>query len=228
MPRQKRVDEAGVCYHAINRGNARQEIFHKPEDYEAFIRVLAQGLEKYSVELFSFSLMPNHWHLVLRPQKDGQMGRLLRWVTATHSLRYHAHYHTRGEGHIYQSRYKSFPVQADTHFYVLCRYVERNPLRANLVTKAEAWRYGSLYRWNQPTEPLPRILSPWPVPRLPNWNQRVNEPISEKELSALRICVNRGRPFGDDPWTEKMANKHGIWATFRPVGRPRKKQKPAE
>ena len=97
MPSQNRIAEAGFCYHAINRGNARQEIFHKPEDYEAFIRVLAEGLEKYPVELFSFSLMPNHWHLVLRPQKDGQMGRLLRWVTATHSLRYHAHYHSRGE-----------------------------------------------------------------------------------------------------------------------------------
>ena len=106
----------------------------------------------------------------------------------------------------------------------VCRYVERNPLRANLVTKAEEWRYGSLYRWNQPTEPLPRILSPWPIPRLPNWNQHVNEPISEKELSALRTCVNRGRPYGDDRWTEKMADKHGVWATLRPVGRPRKKK----
>lgn len=87
MPRQKRADEAGVIYHAINRGNARQKIFLKQEDYDAFIRVLAEGLEKYPVELFSFTLMPNHWHLVVRPQQDGQMGRLLRWVTATHSLR---------------------------------------------------------------------------------------------------------------------------------------------
>ena len=152
------------------------------------------------------------------------MGSLLRWVTATHSLRYHAHYQPRGEGHIYQARFKSFPVQDDIHFYVLCRYVERNPLRANLVTKAEEWRYGSLYRWNQPTEPLPRILSSWPIPRLPNWNQHVNHPISEKELSALRTCVNRGRPYGDDQWTETMADKHGVWATLRPVGRSRKKK----
>ncbi len=83
--------------------------------------------------------MPNHWHLVLRPQKDGQMERMLRWVTATHSLRYHAYYHTRGEGHNYQARFKSFPVQNDSHFYVLCRYVERNPMRTNLVRRAEDW-----------------------------------------------------------------------------------------
>ena len=77
MPRQKRVDVAGVTYHAINRGNARLTIFQKPEDYDAFIRVMAKGLEKCQVELFAFTLMPNHWHLVLRPGKDGEMGRLL-------------------------------------------------------------------------------------------------------------------------------------------------------
>lgn len=228
MPRQKRADEAGVIYHAINRGNARQKIFLKQEDYDAFIRVLAEGLEKYPVELFSFTLMPNHWHLVVRPQQDGQMGRLLRWVTATHSLRYHGHYRTRGEGHIYQSRFKSFPVQDDTHFYVLCRYVERNPLRANLVKHAEDWQYGSLFRWNQSAEPLPKILSPWPIPRLPNWIQRVNEPLGEKELNAIRTCVNRGRPFGDEQWTDEVAEKHGLWFTMRPVGRPRKKRTPAK
>ena len=98
MPRQKRADEAGVIYHAINRGNLRAELFHKPEDYFAFTRVLAEGLEKYPVELFASTLMPNHWHLILRPAEDGQIGRLLQWVTATHSLRIHAHYHTRGQG----------------------------------------------------------------------------------------------------------------------------------
>ena len=91
MPRQPRADEAGMIYHALNRGNRRQTIFHKDEDYEAFIRVLAEGLAKCAVEIFAFTLMPNHWHLVLRPGRDGQMGAFLRWVTATHTLRSHAH-----------------------------------------------------------------------------------------------------------------------------------------
>ena len=108
-----------MIYHAINRGNARSAIFHKPDDYDSFLRVLAEGLEKYQIDLFSFVLVPNHWHLVLRPGQDGEIGKLLRWVTATHSMRYHAH--TRGYGHIYQSGFKSFPVQDDAHFYVLCR-----------------------------------------------------------------------------------------------------------
>ena len=139
MPGQKRADEAGAIYHALNRGNARQTIFHKNEDYEAFLRALGEGLQRYPVELFSFTLMPNHWHMVLRPAENGLMGRLLRWVTATHTQRYHAHYHTSGEGHLYQSRFKSFPVADDDHFLVVCRYVERNPLRARLVQRAEDW-----------------------------------------------------------------------------------------
>ncbi len=223
MPRQKRDDRAGQIYHALNRGNLRQTIFKKDPDYEAFLNVLADGLERYSVEIFCFTLMPNHWHIILRPRQDGQMGRLLRWVTSTHTLRYHGHYQTRGGGHLYQSRFKSFPIQSDEHFFVACRYVERNPLRARLVKSAKDWRYGSLWRWNQPNEPDPPILSPWPLARLPNWNRRVDTPLSASELKAVRVCVQRGRPLGDEVWVEEVAERHGLWHTLRPAGRPRKR-----
>jgi len=226
MPRQKRADAAGVIYHALNRGNARQRIFRKDEDYDAFIQVVGEGLQKYDVELFSFTLMPNHWHLVVRPGKDGELGRMLRWVTATHTLRYHSHNHTRGEGHVYQSRFKSFPIQDDAHFYVVCRYVERNALQAKLVAKAELWKHGSLYRWNLPSEPKPKVLSPWPIARLPNWIARVNQALTAKELKALRTSVQRGQPYGDSTWIEETANKYNLWSTLRPVGRPKKVQEP--
>jgi putative transposase len=224
MPRQKRVDQAGSIYHALNRGNRRQTIFHKTEDYEAFLRVLGEGLERYPVELFSFTLMPNHWHIVLRPSENGQMGRLLRWVTATHTQRYHAHYHTSGEGHLYQARFKSFPVADDDHFLVVCRYVERNPLRAHLVLRSEDWQYGSLWRWNQKSEPPPKLLSPWPIARTPNWIERVHQPLSEKELAALRTCVQRGRTFGDEGWVQQVAERSGLGYTLRARGRPRKQK----
>lgn len=225
MPRQKRADEAGSIYHALNRGNARQAIFRKDADYAAFLRVLGEGIQRYPVELFAFTLMPNHWHMVLRPSDDGLMGRMLRWVTATHTQRYHAHYHTSGDGHLYQSRFKSFPVADDDHFLVVCRYVERNPLRANLVERAEDWPFGSLWRWARRPERPPNLLSIWPIPRTPNWIERVNQPLSELELAALRTCVHRGRPYGDAAWTEDVAKRTGMTHTLRPRGRPRKSEK---
>ncbi|WP_010584092.1 transposase [Schlesneria paludicola] len=142
MTQPPRADEAGGLYHTLNRGNGRQEIFHKPEDIAAFERVLAEGLAFYDVTLFCFQLMPNHWHLALRPNADGELSRVMRWITATHTMRYRAHYHTSGEGHVYQARFKSFPIQDDAHFLAVCRYVERNAVRAGLVKQAEDSRWG--------------------------------------------------------------------------------------
>ena len=192
MGRVPRADEAGGLYHALNRGNSRSEIFHKEADYEAFERILAEGLENYDVQLYCYQLMPNHWHLVLRPNKDGEMSKFMRWITATHTMRYRAHYHTLGEGHVYQGRFKS----------------------------AEEWRWGSLWRWLQPTEPSPVLLSPWPIPRLPYWVDKVNEPLTDRELQAVRKSAQRGSPFGDSSWLESTVDRLGLRSTLRPRGRP--------
>lgn len=84
MPRQKRTDEAGVIYHALNRGNDRKKIFRKDEDYEAFIRILHEGLERYPIELFAFTLIPNHWNIVLRPVGRPRKKRAGASVTDSH------------------------------------------------------------------------------------------------------------------------------------------------
>ena len=222
MGRPKRADERGGIYHALNRGNSRRELFRKPEDFDAFERILADGLSKYPCQILAYQLMPNHWHFVLRPTEDGGMSDFLRWVSLTHTMRHHAHYHTAGEGHLYQGRFKSFPVQDDDHFFVVCRYVERNALRAGLVSRAESWRFGSLARWLTKPEPKPKLLSPWPVPRFPRWASRVNEPLNQKELDAVRWSIKRGSPFGQENWIESTARRLGLESTLRPRGRPRK------
>ena len=96
-------------------------------DIEAFERILDEGLQIHRVELYSFQLMPNHYHLVLRPLVDGVMSRFMGWVGGTHTMRYHAGYHTSGMGHVYQQRYRSLPIQDDKHFFVVCRYVDAMP-----------------------------------------------------------------------------------------------------
>ena len=220
MPRPPRADEAGGIYHALNRGNARQKIFRKAADYEAFERVLAEGLERYAVDLLAYQWMPNHWHMVLQPREDGAMSRLLYWVTMTHTARYHAHRRTAGEGHIYQGRYKSFPVQDDDHFHAVCRYVERNALAARLVARAELWQWGSLWNWLGGKSAVK--LSPWPVARLPGWGKRVNSVLTDTEAKKIKQSIHRSSPLGTDSWTKSIARRLNLESTLRPRGRPRK------
>jgi putative transposase len=136
--------------------------------------------------------------------------------------RWHAHHHTEGTGPIYQGRFKSFPIQEDGHYYTVCRYAERNALRANLVTRAEDWRWSSLWHRHHATQ-VP-WLATGPLPWPPDWIDRVNSPQTEAELIALRQCVSRGAPFGDEAWQQHTAIELGLESAFRPRGRPRKKR----
>ena len=150
MPRGARIAPGEIVYHVLNRANARSELFHKPEDYSAFERIMISAMQRTPIRLLAYCLMPNHWHIVLWPTKDGEMTEFLRWPTITHSQRLHAHRHTTGYGHIYQGRFKSFPIEQDESLLNVLRYVERNALRANLVERAQDWRRGSLMcsGWN--------------------------------------------------------------------------------
>jgi len=194
----------------------------KPTDYLAFEKVLSQARDWLPVRLLAYCILPNHWHLVLWPEHDGDLSEHLRWLTHTHSMRWHAHYHTSGTGHIYQGRFKSFCVDGDDHLYTVARYVERKPLRANLVRPAEDWRWSSLWRRVHGDDEPARFLAGWPLPLPGDWVERVNAPQTEAELEALRRSVRRGCPFGSAGWQQQMAARQGLCHTLRPVGRPRK------
>jgi putative transposase len=165
--------------------------------------------------------MPNHWHLVLWPQRDGELSEFMQRVTNMHTQRWQRAKHRVGYGHLYQGRFKSFPVESDDHFYSLARYVERNALRAGLVDRAEQWPWGSLHRRvNGPRRP---ILSRWPLAEPRAWIEHVNRAQSDAELAAIRRCLRRGRPYGGPDWAEQAAARLGLESTMRPRGRPRAK-----
>lgn len=222
MPRRARQAPGGIVYHALNRAVARLPLFEKPADYAAFLRVVAEALEQCPMRILAFVLMPNHWHFVLWPKHDGDLSDFCRWMTHTHSMRWHAHYHTSGTGHIYQGRFKSFPIESDEHFYTVCRYVERNSLRAKLVGRAEHWRWSSLWRRIHGDDQPGPLLAPWPVPLPDTWVKHVHEAQTEAELEALRCSVLRGTPFGSGAWQKRTAARLGLGHTLRPPGRPKK------
>jgi putative transposase len=222
MGRPKRAADGGLIYHVLNRANARMPIFEKEGDYEAFERVLLEAVERYQTQLLAYCLMPNHWHLVVLPKKVGELSRFTGWLTLTHTQRWHAHRHSSGSGHVYQGRFKSFPIQDDEHFITVCRYVERNALRATLVRRAEEWRWCSLWRWANGTASQKELLSSWPVRRSPNWLEHVNSIQTESELVALRRSVQHDCPLGDEAWSAKIVTRLGLESTLRPQGRPKK------
>ncbi len=222
MPRTARNTPGGLVYHVLNRAVARLPLFEKEGDYEAFERVLEEAQKKHPTRLLAYCLMPNHWHFVVWPQAHEEVTEFFRWLTHTHTMRWHAHHHTQGTGHLYQNRFKAFPVQADEHFYAVVRYVERNALRANLVARAEEWRWGSLWRRRKGDERTRGLLADWPLAVPADWLRIVNRGQTQGELEAIRRAVCRGCPYGNEAWQSNTAVRLGLEWTLRPRGRPKK------
>jgi len=221
MPRTKRVCPANEVFHVLNRSVARLTIFEKSDDYAAFMRVIDETWQQVPLRILAMVVMPNHWHFVVKPSTDNEVSEFFRRLTVTHTMRWHARYNTGGSGHLYQGRFKSFPIQSDQHLLTVMRYVERNPLRANLIDQAEGWQWSTAWVRRQPEQPAwlwhPKKQA---LPR--NWRSLVNKPQTEAELQALRRSVKRGSPFGSDRWIKRAATRLGLESTLRPRGRPRK------
>jgi putative transposase len=222
MGRQLRAAVGGLVYHVLNRSNGRVRIFEDDSEYKAFEQVMGEASERIPMRILSYCVMPNHWHMVLWPKGDGDLSRFVGWLTLTHTQRWHAHRHSAGSGHLYQGRFKSFVVEENEHLLTVCRYVERNALRAKLVERAEDWRWCSLWRRESGSARAKTLLSDWPMKPPENWLEIVNGLETDRELDGLRSSVNRGQPYGSGPWLKQIAEQWGSKSLVRPGGRPRR------
>jgi len=223
MSRMHRVSPGGVPFHVLNRAVGRRTVFESAADYEGFIETVAETLRIRRMRICGYCVMPSHWHMVLWPEHDGELSVFLQHLTNLHVKRWKRSHNEIGLGHLYQGRFKSFPIQTTDYFHAVVRYGERNPLRANLVSRAEAWPWSSL---GQASAACPIPLSAWPVPGPADqhrdlWIEHVNRPQTEGELAGVRASVSRGRPYGDDAWVTQAATRLDLGSTIRPRGRPR-------
>jgi len=205
-----------VVYHVINRGNARNEVFHKPEDFAAFLKLMREASERLPMRLLAYCLMSNHFHLVLWPHNDGDLSRWMQWLMTAHVRRYHRHY--QSSGHVWQGRFKAFPIQQDEHLLTVLRYVERNPVRAKIVRLAQRYAWSSVAE-KTPADGLPQLHA-GPVARGTDWLEWVNTPLTEAELQAMRHSIARGTPYGSEHWRKLTARRLGLESSLRPRGRP--------
>jgi putative transposase len=203
-------------FHVINRSAKRGALFEGTSDYVAFEQILGEAITRGRVSLFAYCLMPNHWHLVISPQVDTALSRFMHWLTMTHATRWQVAKGQKGSGAVYQGRFKAIPIGDDRHFLWVCRYVERNALRASLVNRAEDWRWSSL---GQRARGDVNWLTPWPISPPADWTTHVNAPQTDAELIAFRRAIAMNRPFGEEDWQLSVMTRLGM-APARPRGRP--------
>lgn len=223
MPRNARIDVGGEVYHVINRANGRMEIFSKPEDYKLFEKLLLETKELLNMRMLAYTLMPNHWHLVLYPRNDGDMGIFMHRLSNAHTRKVHAKTLTNGSGHLYQGRYKSFLVEDDRYLLALIKYVERNSVRAKLAVKCEDWEWGSAWKRTNGTKEEKKLLDPSPTPFPPSYKSWINTPDKEDDLLTIRTALQKGIPFGREKWVNEMVTKFHLESTLHRPGRPKKK-----
>ena len=210
MPRIPRGQVGGYAYHVLNRGNGGARIFHKDGDFTAFLDLLLAAKRKFSMKVFCVCLMSNHFHLVVQLATAASLSPFMQWWMTSHVRRYHQHY--QSHGHVWQGRFKSFPVQQDGHLLTAVRYVLRNPVRAGLVEYAINWPWSSLR--------FPELSDPLPVEPPRDWLHWIDQPLFDQELTTLRTCVNRQQPYGAEEWRASIAATLGLESTLRSRGRP--------
>lgn len=202
MPRRRLPDSSSLTAHVMNRGARKLRLFESPGDYEAFLAVLEAG-------------RINHFHLLLRTTRCGQLAEFMRWTQTTHAKRWRGFRASQGAGYVYQGRYRAVAVQTDQHFLVAARYVERNPVRAGLVEKAEMWLWSSL---GQESAGLRLVsTSPWPVDRPHRWSNCVNTDAGG--ATDMRAAVTRGVPFGEEQWATRTFGQTALRSRGRPSAR---------
>lgn len=205
MPRRARSLQDGDYYHVLNRGSVRARLFYDPSDYEAFLRLLGETVRRFELPLLSYCIMPNHWHLVVRPATHSQLSRSLHWLTCTHAVRWCRVHERKGPGPVYQGRFKSIPVEAGRPLMRVCRYVERNAHAANLTERAEEWH------WSSANQRLANRQSPALVAMefliANDWLGTLNTPRKDRDVAR---AIRQSRPFGSKQWAAARVSAWGL------------------
>ena len=173
------------------------------------------------MRILAYTVMPNHWHLVLYSRKGGDLGLFMHRLTNAHTRHVHTRTKTIGSGHLYQGRYKSFIVDTDKYLLALIKYVERNPVRAKLVRNCENWRWGSAWRRIYGDKKQKKLMDPSPTPLPHGYTKWINTPDNKDDLPVIRHALNKGVPYGRDRWVDAMVTKYHLESTRRAAGRPR-------
>ncbi len=210
MPRQSRLAIGGYVYHVLNRANGKTTMFNKEVEYKEFECLLLEARERFNMRILAYTIMPNHWHLLLHPREDQDMPNFMRWLSTTHATKMRHKTKTVGGGHVYQGRYKSFVVDTDAYLLTVLKYIERNPARAKLVKLPEEWKWGSAHRRIHGASKDQAVLAPSPTPLPHQYRRWIHDEEKQEDIFDIRGSVNRGAPFGGEKFIKDFSSQRKI------------------
>jgi putative transposase len=222
MPRQARAVFAGVPHHITQRGNRREDVFFSDEDRVTYLTWLADYCRTFDLEVLAYCLMTNHIHLVAVPANQDSLQRVLKPLHMRYAQRVNR---ARGwKGHLWQGRFFSSPLDSD-YLWAAMRYVERNPVRAGMVRRAEAYAWSSAaVHCGQAESELLSVAPAWKkeLAAITDWSAWLAQGDEEEELQRLRRNVDKGLPCGSDAFVKRLGKQVGRVLDYRPQGRPTK------
>jgi len=221
MPRLARVVCAGVPHHVTQRGNRRGQVFFTREDRQAYLQWLQEYAGKHEVDVLAYCLMTNHVHLVVVPTTGHALHRVLKPLHMRYAQRVNR---ARGwKGHVWQGRYFSSALD-ESYLWAAIRYVERNPVRAGIVDRAEnyAWSSASAHCGLR-YDPVLTAKSIWQrqFEGIGDWSTWLAERDEQESLEMLRRYADKGLPCGSAGFIEMLEKSTGRLLRYQPQGRPR-------
>ena len=222
MGRIARVVVEGIPYHLTQRGNGRQQVFHSDLDYGLYCGLLLEYTKRYDLAVLAYCLMPNHTHLVCVPGRPDALARALGRTHADFAR--HFNIARQSCGHVWQARFFSCPLD-EAHLWHAMAYVERNPVRAGLVTKAWSYRWSSaaLHCGFRFDDPLVAPFAAWQEEYgLWRWREVLLGSVAEEAMAQrIRESTRCGWPLGSESFVRDLEQRAGRRLHRLPPGRPK-------
>ena len=222
MARIARAVAEGMPHHIVQRGNRCQKTFFSDDDYGAYIDLMAQWCRKHDVEVWAYCLMPNHVHLIVVPSKAENLRLAIGEAHRRYTRR--INFRKGWRGHLWQERFSSYVM--DERYMLACtRYIENNPVRANLAARPEQWKWSSAAAHiSGKKDKLVNVLPLLSIIK-EDWRRFLAGGLLPKEMADIRKHERTGRPLGSATFMDQIEVKLGrILRPQKPGRKPRQKK----
>ena len=225
MPRKPRFIIPGVPVHVVQRGRSREPVFYDYADYQVYLGRLKEAAEKYQCQIHAYVLMTNHIHLLATPSDAQGVMRMMQYI-GCHYVPYINHTYG-GSGSIWEGRYKANLVQEESYLLICMRYIELNPVRANMVPTPEQYQWSSFHRNGRGEKDglviphnLYQKLGKTEELRRVAYMALFEGHVDDNDLSKIRAAWQTGTPLGNDYFRQKVESKLGCKVGQARRGRP--------